>query len=103
MGESVPEVIWDKEIDVPEKWIQFVDDNVVASTFNPVNFTLEEFYLTAHVYRTPTRHSSSRNLPSWSQLLDADSRNRDRAGRLLSAIFFPKSSYLLPMTDHFRG
>lgn len=30
MGESVPEVIWDKEIDVPEKWIQFVDDNVVA-------------------------------------------------------------------------
>lgn len=32
MAESGPEVIWDKEIDVPEKWIQFVDDNVAAST-----------------------------------------------------------------------
>lgn len=24
------EVIWDKEIDIPEKWIQFVDENVLA-------------------------------------------------------------------------
>lgn len=30
---SMPEdeVIWDKEIEVPEKWIQSVDDNVLAS------------------------------------------------------------------------
>lgn len=35
MVDSAPDVIWDKEIDVPEKWIQFVDDNVVASTFIP--------------------------------------------------------------------
>ncbi|SLM39144.1 Protein kinase-like domain [Lasallia pustulata] len=26
------EVIWDKEIDVPKKWIEFVDENVLAST-----------------------------------------------------------------------
>lgn len=25
------EVIWDKEIDVPKKWIEFVDENVLAS------------------------------------------------------------------------
>ena len=25
------EAIWDKEIDVPMKWIEFVDDNVLAS------------------------------------------------------------------------
>ena len=25
------EVIWDKEIDVPMKWIEFVDDNVLTS------------------------------------------------------------------------
>ena len=26
-------LVWDKEIDVPEKWIQFVDDNVFPSKF----------------------------------------------------------------------
>lgn len=26
-----PEPVWDKEVDVPEKWIQYVDDNVTAS------------------------------------------------------------------------
>ena len=32
-GEKAAEkgVVWDKEIDVPEKWIQFVDNNVLAS------------------------------------------------------------------------
>ena len=25
-----PEPVWDKPVDVPEKWIQFVDDNVLA-------------------------------------------------------------------------
>ena len=26
-----PEPVWDKPVDVPEKWVQFVDDNVLAS------------------------------------------------------------------------
>ena len=26
-----PEPVWDKPVDVPEKWIQFVDENVSAS------------------------------------------------------------------------
>ena len=26
-------VVWDREIDVPKKWIQFVDDNVLLSMF----------------------------------------------------------------------
>lgn len=26
-----PEPVWDKEVDVPEKWIQSVDDTVAAS------------------------------------------------------------------------
>ena len=28
-----PEPVWDKPPDVAEKWIQFVDDNVLASEF----------------------------------------------------------------------
>ena len=28
------EKVWDKEIEVPEKWIQFVDDNVSISDFS---------------------------------------------------------------------
>lgn len=40
LGEKAGEkgVVWDKEIDVPEKWIQFVDDNVLASESLPCFF-----------------------------------------------------------------
>ena len=29
-----PEPVWDKPVDVPEKWIQSVDSNVLASKFS---------------------------------------------------------------------
>lgn len=50
MTESTPEVIWDKEIDVPEKWIQFVDDNVVASTSIPCHLKFGGFNQTAYMW-----------------------------------------------------
>ena len=28
-----PEPVWDKSVDVPEKWIQFIDENVSASKY----------------------------------------------------------------------
>lgn len=34
-GPEVLRAIWDKEIEVPEKTIQFVDDNVRASKYPP--------------------------------------------------------------------
>ena len=35
-----PEPVWDKEIDVPEKWIQFVDESVSASKLLISDFDL---------------------------------------------------------------
>lgn len=40
MSESAPEVVWDKETDVPKKWIQFVDANVVMSTVKPCHLCI---------------------------------------------------------------
>ncbi len=30
-----PEVVWDKPNEVDDKWIQFIDDNVLASKLSP--------------------------------------------------------------------
>ncbi len=30
-----PEVVWDKPNEVDDKWIQFIDDNVLASNLSP--------------------------------------------------------------------
>lgn len=45
MAESAPKAVSDQGIDVPEKWIQFVDDNIVASMFITVACALEAFDL----------------------------------------------------------
>lgn len=53
MAESAPKTVSDQEIDVPEKWIQFVDDNISASMFMIVACALEAFDLIVYVAELP--------------------------------------------------
>ena len=36
-----PEPVWHKPVDVPEKWIQHVDNNVLTSQFNSSDIQLQ--------------------------------------------------------------
>ena len=91
-GEKAGEkgVVWDKEIDVPEKWIQFVDDNVLAREPSvPLTGALS---MILNMCRASARHESQGHLRPRSQLLDKNSRIADRAGRWISYFIFLKGS-----------
>lgn len=76
-----PEPVWDQPVDVPEKWIQFVDDNVVAS----MHFTDDNIGSgvprPSDSARITTRISSKGDLSLRRKLLDKNGRNPNGTGR----------------------
>ena len=49
------EVIWDKENDVAQKWIEFVDDNVLASKSSTLVTTVSVIDILVDKSRTPAK------------------------------------------------
>ena len=49
-GEKLGEegIIWDKEIDVPDKWIHYVDGNVYPSMLNLSSYSPRSFRITRY-------------------------------------------------------
>lgn len=52
------EVIWDKEIDVPQKWIKFVDKNVLAGTYSHFILILSPFIHILFLFYPHSMHTS---------------------------------------------
>ena len=68
--------VWDKPVDVDEKWIQFVDDNVLASEpASNIGLSIK----VADIGRDAGRLQSQRHRPFRGQLLDTYSRDPNRA------------------------
>lgn len=74
------EEIWNKEVDIDVKWIEFVDDNVLMSKPSPVQLD-EAFEL--KLSRTPPRNQGQRHHGVWRKLLDKNRRDRNGASRWL--------------------
>lgn len=75
--------VWDKPIDVDEKWIQFVDANVSASELFKMSRRRTRV---ANGHRSTSRLQGQRHCTIWSQLLDTYSRDSNRTSRRFGVI-----------------
>ena len=92
-----PEPVWDKPVDVPEKWIQHVDHNVAASQSARRQRNSGRPNSESDVHRTATRIASKGDFPPRSKLLDKNGENSDRASRWDPFVFLSQGLVLSPL------
>lgn len=87
------EVIWDKPKEVPEWVIETVNDNVIASSWLmlALRWALMYFELTVVTARATIWDTNRRYIPTWSQLLDANSCHTNPAGGWFLSNVLPQS------------
>ena len=85
-----PEPVWDKPVEVPEKWIQFVDSNVVASTHLDYNKTEGGHPRSSDIGRITTRIASEGHLTLRHELLDANCQKSNGASGWSLSLLLPQ-------------